>query len=129
MYKKIKKFELGGVTGQSLPNPNSSFSPNLASITAQQNLQFSTPDIGSIASNQFSNFSSNITGYSNVPQTITSESGFTRPDMANMNFQQMQAATTPSLDSNQDLIYRTMLLLMLSINQEILLGQKVLLMV
>lgn len=96
MYKKIKKFELGGVTGQSLPNPTSSFSPNLASITAQQNLQFSTPDIGSRASNQFSNFSSNITGYSNVPQTITSESGFTRPDMANMNLQQMQAATTPS---------------------------------
>lgn len=96
MYKKIKKFELGGVTGQSLPNPTSSFSPNLASITAQQNLQFSTPDIGSIANNQFSNFSSNITGYSNVPQTITSESGFTRPDMANMNLQQMQAATTPS---------------------------------
>lgn len=96
MYKKIKKFKSGGDTGQSLPNPNSSFSPNLASITAQQNLQFSTPDIGSIASNQFSNFSSNITGYSNVPQTITSESGFTRPDMANMNLQQMQAATTPS---------------------------------
>ena len=96
MYKKIKKFELGGVTGQSLPNPTSSFSPNLASITAQQNLQFSTPDIGSMASNQFSNFSSNITGYSNVPQTITSESGFTRPDMENMNLQQMQAATTPS---------------------------------
>ena len=96
MYKKIKKFKLGGGTGQSLPNPNSSFSPNLASITAQQNLQFSTPDIGSMASNQFSNFSSNITGYSNVPQTITSESGFTRPDMSNMNLQQMQAATTPS---------------------------------
>ena len=96
MYKKIKKFELRGGTGQSLPNPTSSFSPNLASITAQQNLQFSTPDIGSMASNQFSNFSSNITGYSNVPQTITSESGFTRPDMANMNLQQMQAATTPS---------------------------------
>ena len=96
MYKKIKKFELGGVTGQSLPNPTSSFSPNLASITAQQNLQFSTPDIGSMANNQFSNFSSNITGYSNVPQTITSESGFTRPDMENMNLQQMQAATTPS---------------------------------
>ena len=96
MYKKIKKFELGGGTGQSLPNPTSSFSPNLASITAQQNLQFSTPDIGSMANNQFSNFSSNITGYSNVPQTITSESGFTRPDMANMNLQQMQAATTPS---------------------------------
>lgn len=96
MYKKIKKFELGGGTGQSLPNPTSSFSPNLASITAQQNLQFSTPDIGSMASNQFSNFSSNITGYSNVPQTITSESGFTRPDMKNMNFQQMEAYTTPS---------------------------------
>ena len=96
MYKKIKKFQSGGGTGQSLPNPTSSFSPNLASITAQQNLQFSTPDIGSIANNQFSNFSSNITGYSNVPQTITSESGFTRPDMANMNLQQMQAATTPS---------------------------------
>lgn len=96
MYKKIKKFKLGGGTGQSLPNPTSSFSPNLASITAQQNLQFSTPDIGSMASNQFSNFSSNITGYSNVPQTITSESGFTRPDMEHMNFQQMQAATTPS---------------------------------
>lgn len=96
MYKKIKKFQLRGGTGQSLPNPTSSFSPNLASITAQQNLQFSTPDIGSMASNQFSNFSSNITGYSNVPQTITSESGFTRPDMANMNLQQMQVATTPS---------------------------------
>ena len=96
MYKKIKKFQLGGGTGQSLPNPTSSFSPNLASITAQQNLQFSTPDIGSMANNQFSNFSSNITGYSNVPQTITSESGFTRPDMENMNLQQMQAATTPS---------------------------------
>ena len=96
MYKKIKKFELGGGTGQSLPNPTSSFSPNLASITAQQNLQFSTPDIGSMASNQFSNFSSNITGYSNVPQTITSESGFTRPDMQNMNLQQMEAYTTPS---------------------------------
>lgn len=96
MYKKIKKFELGGGTGQSLPNPNSSFSPNIASITAQQNLQFSTPNIGSMASNQFSNFSSNITGYSNVPQTITSESGFTRPDMKNMNLQQMEAYTTPS---------------------------------
>ena len=95
MYKKIKKFELGGGTGQSLPNPNSSFSPNIASITAQQNL-YSTPDIGSMASNQFSNFSSNITGYSNVPQTITSESGFTRPDMKNMNLQQMEAYTTPS---------------------------------
>lgn len=96
MYKKIKKFKLGGGTGQSLPNPTSSFSPNLASITAQQNLQFSTPDIGSMASNQFSNFFSNITGYSNVPQTITSESGFTRPDMKNMNLQQMEAYTTPS---------------------------------
>lgn len=96
MYKKIKKFELGGGTGQSLPNPTSSFSPNIASITAQQNLQFSAPDIGSMASNQFSNFSSNITGYSNVPQTITSESGFTRPDMKNMNLQQMEAYTTPS---------------------------------
>lgn len=96
MYKKIKKFELGGGTGQSLPNPNSSFSPNIASITAQQNLQ---SDIGSIASNQFSNFSSNITGYSNVPQTITSESGFTRPDMKNMNLQQMETYTTPSFGS------------------------------
>lgn len=96
MYKKIKKFQSGGGTGQSLPNPNSSFSPNIASITAQQNLQFSTSDIGSMASNQFSNFSSNITGYSNVPQTITSESGFTRPDMKNMNLQQMEAYTTPS---------------------------------
>ena len=99
MYKKIKKFELGGGTGQSLPNPNSSFSPNIASITAQQNLQFSTSDIGSMASNQFSNFSSNITGYSNVPQTITSESGFTRPDMKNMNLQQMETYTTPSFGS------------------------------
>lgn len=96
MYKKIKKFELGGGTGQSLPNSTSSFSPNLASITAQQNLQFGAPDIGSMANNQFSNFSSNITGYSNVPQTITSESGFTRPDMTKMNLQQMEAYTTPS---------------------------------
>lgn len=46
MYKKIKKFELGGGTGQSLPNPNSSFSSNIASIIAQQNLS-STSDIGS----------------------------------------------------------------------------------
>lgn len=45
MYKKIKKFQSGGGTGQSLPNPNSSFSPNLASIIAQHNLQFSTPDM------------------------------------------------------------------------------------
>ena len=96
MYKKIKKFQLGGGTRQSLPNPTSTFSPNIASIVAQQNLQFSTPDIGSMISNQFSNFSSNITGYSNVPQTITSEQGFTRPDMKNMNLQQMEAATTPS---------------------------------
>lgn len=96
MYKKIKKFQLGGGTGQSLPNPTSSFSPNLASITAQQNLQFSAPDIGSMASNQFSNFSSGITGYSNVPQTITSESGFTRPDISKMNLQQMEAAASPS---------------------------------
>lgn len=93
MYKKIKKFELGGGTGQSLPNPNSSFSPNIASITAQQNLQFSTSDIGSMASNQFSS------SYSNVPQTITSESGFTRPDMKNMNLQQMETYTTPSFGS------------------------------
>ena len=99
MYKKIKKFELGGGTGQSLPNPNSSFSPNIASITAQQNLQFSTSDKGSMASNQFSNFSSDITGYSNVPQTITSKSGFTRPDMKNMNLQQMETYTTPSFGS------------------------------
>ena len=77
MYKKIKKFELGGGTGQSLPNPNSSFSPNIASITAQQNLQFSTSDIGS----------------------ITSESGFTRPDMKNMNLQQKETYTTPSFGS------------------------------
>ena len=96
MYKQIKKFKLGGGTGQALPNPTSSFSTNPASVVAQQNLTFSTPDIGSMANNQFSNFSSDITGYSNVPQTITSESGFTRPDMGNMNFQQMQAATSPS---------------------------------
>lgn len=96
MYKKIKKFQLGGGTGQSLPNPTSTFNPNIASIIAQQNLQFNTPDIGSMVSNQFSNFSSNITGYSNVPQTITSEQGFTRPDIKNMNFQQMKASTTPS---------------------------------
>ena len=96
MYKKIKKFQLGGGTRQSLPNYTSTFSPNIASIVAQQNLQFSTPDIGSMVSNQFSNFSSNITGYSNVPQTITSEQGFTRPDIKHMNFQQMKAATTPS---------------------------------
>lgn len=96
MYKKIKKFRLGGGTGQALPNPTSSFSANPASITAQQNLTFSTPDIGSMASSQFSNFSSDITGYSNVPQTITSESGFTRPDVSKMSLQQMQAATSPS---------------------------------
>lgn len=96
MYKKIKKFELGGVTGQSLPNPNSSFSPNLASITAQQNLQFSTPDLATIGSNAFSYQNNSLTSYSTTPQTITSESGFTRPDMTKMNLQQMEASTTPS---------------------------------
>ena len=99
MYKKIKKFELGGGTGQSLPNPNSSFSPNLASITAQQNLQFSTPDLATICSNAFSYQNNSLTGYSTTPQTITSESGFTRPDMTKMNLQQMQSATTPSTPS------------------------------
>ena len=96
MYKKIKKFELGGVTGQSLPNPTSSFNPNLASITAQQNLQFSTPDLATISSNAFSYQNNSLTGYSTTPQTITSESGFTRPDMTKMNLQQMEASTTPS---------------------------------
>lgn len=96
MYKKIKKFQLGGGTRQSLPNSTSTFRPSIASIIAQQNLQFSTPDIGSMISNQFSNFSSNITGYSNVPQTITSEQGFTRPDIKHMNFQQMEASMKPS---------------------------------
>lgn len=96
MYKKIKKFQLGGGTGQSLPNPTSTFKPNIASIIAQQNLQFSTPDIGTQVANQFFNFSSNITGYSNVPQTITSEQGFTRPDIKHMNLQQMEASMKPS---------------------------------
>ena len=96
MYKKIKKFELGGVTGQSLPNPNSSFSPNLTSITSQQNLQFSTPDLATIGSNAFSYQNNSLTGYSTTPQTITSESGFTRPDITKMNLQQMEASTTPS---------------------------------
>lgn len=96
MYKKIKKFQSGGGVGQSLPNPVSSFNPNLASITAQQNLTFNTPDIGTMASNQFSNFSSDITRYSNVPQTVTSKSGFTRPDMSKMNLQQMEASIKPS---------------------------------
>lgn len=96
MYKKIKKFELGGGTGQSLPNPTSSFSPNLASITAQQNLQFSTPDLTTVGSNAFSYQDNSLTGYSSIPQTITSESGFTRPDMTKMNLQQMEAYTTPS---------------------------------
>lgn len=96
MYKKIKKFKLGGGTGQSLPNPTSSFSPNIASITAQKNLQFSTPDLATIGSNAFSYQNNSLTGYSITPQTITSESGFTRPDMTKMNFQQMKAYTTPS---------------------------------
>lgn len=96
MYKKIKKFQLGGGTGQSLPNYTSTFRPSIASIAAQQNLQFSTPDIGTQIANQFSNFSSNITGYSNVPQTITSEQGFTRPDIKHMNLQQMEASMKPS---------------------------------
>ena len=96
MYKKIKKFELGGGTGQFPPNPTSSFSPNLASITAQQNLQFSTPDLATIGSNAFSYQNNSLTGYSSIPQTITSESGFTRPDMTKMNLQQMEASTTPS---------------------------------
>ena len=96
MYKKIKKFELGGGTGQSLPNPTSSFNPNTASIIAQQNLQFSTPDLATIGSNAFSYQNNSLTGYSTTPQTITSESGFTRPDMTKMNLQQMETSTTPS---------------------------------
>lgn len=96
MYKKIKKFELGGGTGQSLPNPTSSFSPNIASIIAQQNLQFSAPDLATVGSNAFSYQNNSLTGYSSIPQTITSESGFTRPDMTKMNLQQMEASTTPS---------------------------------
>ena len=96
MYKKIKKFELGGGTGQSLPNPTSSFSPNTASIIAQQNLQFSTPDLATIGSNAFSYQNNTLTGYSTTPQTITSESGFTRPDIKHMNFQQMEASMKPS---------------------------------
>lgn len=96
MYKKIKKFELGGGTGQSLPNPTSSFSPNIASITAQQNLQFNAPDLATVGSNAFSYQNNSLTGYSSIPQTITSESGFTRPDMTKMNLQQMEAYTTPS---------------------------------
>ena len=96
MYKKIKKFELGGGTGQSLPNPTTSFSPNLASVNAQQNLQFSTPDLATIGSNAFSYQGNSLTGYSTTPQTITSESGFTRPDMSKMNLQQMEAAASPS---------------------------------
>lgn len=96
MYKKIKKFQLGGGTGQSLPNPNSSFSPNLASITAQQNLQFNTPNLTTIGSNALSYQNNSLTGYSTTPQTITSESGFTRPDMTKMNLQQMEASSTPS---------------------------------
>lgn len=119
MYKKIKKFKLGGGTGQSLPNPTSSFSPNTASIIAQQNLQFNTPDLATIDSNVFSYQNNSLTGYSTTPQTITSESGFTRPNMTKMNLQQIEASTTPSLDSNQDLIYRIMQLPMLLINQEI----------
>lgn len=63
MYKQIKKFQLGGGTGQSLPNFTSSFKPNLASIAAQQNLTFNTPDIGTQVYNQLTNFSSDITGY------------------------------------------------------------------
>lgn len=72
MYKKIKKFELGGGTGQSLPNPNSSFSPNIASITAQQNLQSSTPDMKNMNHQQMeayttpsfgSQFGANIQNY------------------------------------------------------------------
>lgn len=96
MYKQIKKFQLGGGTGQSLPNFTSSFKPNLASIAAQQNLTFNTPDIGTQVYNQLTNFSSDITGYSNVPQTITSETGLTRPDLSKMNLQQMEASLKPS---------------------------------
>lgn len=96
MYKQIKKFQLGGGTGQSLPNFTSSFKPNLASIAAQQNLTFNTPDIGTQVYNQLTNFSSDITGYSNVPQTITSETGLTRPDLSKMNLQQMEASMEPS---------------------------------
>lgn len=84
------------VTGQIASNPTSSFGTNSASAYAQQNLSFNTTDIGTLASNQFSNFSSPITGYSNVPNTITSESGFTRPDYRNMNLQQAENSISPS---------------------------------
>lgn len=96
MYKKIKKFQLGGGTRQFLPNFTSSFKPNLASTVAQQNLTFNTPDISSMVHSQLTNFSSDITGYSNVPQTITSETGLTRPDLSKMNLQQMEASMKPS---------------------------------
>lgn len=83
------------VTGQVASNPTTSFGMNNASTYAQQNF-FNTTDIGTLASNQFSNFSSPITGYSNVTNTITSESGFTRPDYSNMNLQQAENSISPS---------------------------------
>lgn len=83
------------VTGQIASNPTSSFGANNASTYAQQSL-FNTTDIGTLASNQLSNFSSPITGYSNVPNTITSESGFTRPDYSNMNLSQAENSISPS---------------------------------
>lgn len=90
MYKKIKKFQLGGGTGQSLPNFTSSFKPNLASIVAQQNLTLSTPDIGSSALGKLDSF------YSEKIPMKTSEMGLTIPDNSKMSFRQMEATYYPT---------------------------------
>lgn len=87
------------LTGQTLSDPTSTYGTNFTSNFAQQNLTFSTPNIGAEAAASMTNFTSPITGYSNVPQTITSESGLTRPDVSKMNLQQMEKSISPSFGS------------------------------
>ena len=80
-------------SGQVASDPNSTFDSSLITQLAQSNLTFNIPDIGTAAANALTNQNNTnlITGYSTIPIMITSESGFSRPDLNNMNLKQAQA--------------------------------------
>lgn len=80
--------------GQTLSDPGSSFNTSTASNFAQSS--FGNYDIGSQAAASMTNFSSPITGYSNVPQYNVSQSGLVTPDFKNMNLQQTENALKSS---------------------------------
>lgn len=80
--------------GQTLSDPGSSFNTSTASNFAQSS--FGNYDIGSQAAASMTNFSSPITGYSNVPQYNVSQSGLVTPDFKNMNLQQTESALKSS---------------------------------